>query len=288
MVRAIIYALGTAALIFIAEVAYAQCHPSPTSNEARLLSFFATPLAFSADAVAIEPLTASRGRVRLSFESAYVPSPSAERQRTEYCYTGKVQHTSLTSFFGRPRVAIALPAGAGLELSYLPPVKLSEATPNLFGAALWITREVRGTLALTARTHLTRGTVHGPITCPKDGIQQTDPSQPCYGTAPSDDEFQPNMFGVELIASAPWRAGSRVRWHGGIGVNALRPRFQVDFSDLLGGRDQTSIEVNLTRVTALLGASVRVSERCHVATQGYASFGDTGTIRGTVGCALVK
>jgi len=269
-----------------AQVTWAQCRPPANSHEAKLLAFYGVPLVFSADPIAIAP---DRPRLSVSLEGAYVPTPSATLQHTETCYTGRVQHTNLTSFFGRPRLAVSLPGGFGLEASYLPPIKVSDATPNLRSFALWYTYSLRDAVALTLRAHTTRGTVHGPITCPKGSLQQSDPNGACYSNTPSDDEFRPNQSGGELLASiAPWGRDARVQLNAGVGVNALRPRFQVGFSDLSGGTDHTAIAVNLTRVTGLLGATVKLNDRCHVATQGYTSFGDATTVRGLIGCALVR
>ena len=278
---AIVSAMG----VLAAAPAGAQCRPPRNSHEARLLAFYSVPLVFTADPGAIGE---SPARLRISAEGAYVPTASATLQRTDYCYTGRAEHTGLTSFFGRPRIAIGLPANAGVELSYLPPVTVADATPSLLSAAAWITRRVTPALALTARAHFTTGTVRGPITCPSDALQQSDPNAPCYGTSPSRDEFRPRIYGGELIASfVPAGATSRIRVFGGLGANALAPRFRVGFSDLLGGTDHTSIAVNMARATALGGIVVRLTRRCDVSGEGYVSFTDSGTLRTMIGCAAL-
>lgn len=264
-------------------VATAQCRPPKNSNEAKLLAFYGMPIVLSADPTSVT----SNGALHLSMEGAYVPNAPASIQRTENCYTGHVEHTSLAKFFGRPRLALTFANGLGAEVSYLPPVKIADAKPDLFSAAAWLTRPLTSVVQMTARLHMTRGNVHGAITCPKDGLQQSDPATPCYGTDPSDDEFRPDMYGGELVASMT-PSSSRFTAQAGLGMNFLRPRFAVDFSDLLGGRDRTRIEVNLTRMTGLLGAAWRVTNRCQVATQGYASFGDGATVRAYLGCDLLS
>jgi hypothetical protein len=241
------------------------------------------PIVLSADPTSVT----STGTLHLSMEGAYVPNAPASIQRTENCYTGHVENTSLAKFFGRPRLALTFANGFGAEVSYLPPVKIADATPNLFGAAAWLTRPLMDAVQMTARLHVTRGTVHGPITCPESGLEQSDPAAPCYGTDPSDDEFRPDMYGGELVASMT-PSNSRFTAQAGLGVNLLRPRFTVDFTDLLGGRDRTRIEVNLTRMTGLLGATWRFTNRCQAATQGYASFGDGATVRAYLGCDLLS
>src|SRR5687767_68542 len=59
------------------------CEPPKESNEAELLAFFATPIAFSPGGMldGLRP-----GQVRFGFEAAYVPSPSREMQQPEACY----------------------------------------------------------------------------------------------------------------------------------------------------------------------------------------------------------
>lgn len=274
-----------ALLVLAPTVVRAQCHPPANSHEARLLAFFSVPIAFSADPAAIEQ---PQGTVRLAFEGALVPQPSATLQHTEYCYTGRAENTGLTRFFGRPRLSLSLPGGAGVEVSYLPPVTVEDATPNLFAAAAWIARPVAYGATLALRAHVTHGTVRGPITCPSSALQQSDPNGSCYGTSPSRDEFSPTIFGAELVGMSQPFAQGRVRANLGVGVNVLRPHFRVGFSDLLGGVDHTTIDVNLVRGVALAGLDVRAGSRCTASAQGYASFTDAATVRAIVGCALLR
>lgn len=275
--------IAGALMCLSASVAQGQCRPPKDSHEARLLAFYSVPIAFSADPGAV---SLSSGTVRLAVEGAFVPTAPATLQQTDYCYTGKAENTGLTEFFGRPRLAIGLPGGFGLEVSYLPPITIVSATPNIGSAALWFTRAINSSVLLTARASGTVGVVKGPITCPKSALQQSDPEAPCYGTRPSTDEFSPNMAGAELIASSNPVSASRLRFSGGVGLNELFPRFKVGFSDLLGGTDHTRITVNLTRITALAGVTLVVSRRCDASAQAFSSLSDATTVRATVGCAL--
>lgn len=288
-VRAVL--LAAAALLVAVPVsgywtsALAQCRPPRNSNEARLLAFYSVPVVFSADAAS---LVLPPGALRLSAEGALVPTPSATLQHTDYCYTGRAENTSLTRFFGRPRLAVGLPMGFGFEASYLPAITVASATPNLASAALWLTRPLTSTWQVTGRIHGTTGTVRGPITCPERALQQQDAQAPCYGTSPSVDEFRPDMAGAELILSMRPDAAARVRLSGGLGVNRLQPRFRVGFSDLSGGTDRTRIAVDLTRITALAGASMTLSHGCDVSAQAFTSLSDAATVRVSLGCLLIR
>jgi hypothetical protein len=268
---------------FTASTAWAQCRPPHNSNEAKLLAFYSVPIVFSADPAS---LSLPSGAIRLSVEGALVPAASAELQQTDYCYTGRAENTSLTRFFGRPRLAIGLPGGFGAEVSYLPSITVASATPNLGSGAIWLTRAVSSGMLLTGRLHGTVGTVKGPITCPENALQQDDSEAPCYGTAPSTDQFSPNMAGAELIASTNPASGQRLRFSAGIGANRLYPRFKVGFSDLSGGTDHTRIAVDLTRITGLAGATYILPHGCDVSAQAFNSFTDATTVRATLGCLL--
>jgi len=273
------------AIVALPCVARGQCRPPGNSHEARLLAFYSVPVVFVADPTTLA--IPSKPLVSIGVEGEYVPTPSAELQHTEFCYTGKAEHTSLTKFFGRPRLAVSLPSGVGAELSYLPPVTIAQATPNLFSAALWLTRTLRPGTNLTFRVNGTTGSIRGPITCPKEALQQQDPNAPCYGTAQSTDEFRPRMIGEEILLTRSL-ASSPFSFVAGIGMNELMPRFRVGFSDLSGGTDHTTIAVNLRRFTGLLGGSFRFTPRCSATAEGYASASDVATVRGLISCTPWK
>ena len=278
--------LSITALLFMGAPtrARAQCRPPNNSNEAKLLAFYAMPIVFGVDPSA---LMIAPGSVRVGVEAAFVPTAPATVQHTDFCYGGRVENTSLARVFGRPRVAIGLPSGFGLELSYLPPVTIETATPNLGSAAVWVTRTVRRTVALTLRAHATTGVVRGPITCPMSALQQNDPNGSCYGNMPSRDEFRPDMIGTEIImSSVSTDPAPRFRFTAALGENRLEPRFRVGFSDLNGVTDHTKIVVNLNRLTALAAATTQLWHPCALSTEAFQSFGDAGTVRAIISCMI--
>ena len=257
------------------------CTPSKESNEAKLLAFFATPIAFSPGGI-VENL--APWHVRVGFEASYVPSPSKEMQQPEACYSvKKTENTDLSPVFPRPRVAIGLPGGLMLEGSYLPPIKVADAKPNLGSVALsWPRRltgdEEHGSLSLLLRAHATMGKVEGPITCPEKALQTNDPSAACYGTAPSSDTYKPNMFGGE-VGMAKQAAGDRWGAYASTGVTWLRPRFQVGFQYLDAAYDDTKISVDLTRFALGAGAWYRVGAAAAVTGELYSVPADATTFR---------
>ena len=272
-------------LFFSGSVARAQlnytCTPPKESNEAKLLAFFATPIAFSPGGI-VQGLTP--WQVRVGFEASYVPSPSKEMQQPEACYTvKKTENTNLSPVFPRPRVTIGLPGGLLLEGSYLPPIKVADATPNLGSFALsWPHRlsgdDEHGSLSMLLRAHATMGKVEGAITCPEKDLQTDDPSAACYGTSESSDTYKPNMFGGE-VGLAKQSAGDRWGAYASTGVTWLRPRFEVGFQYLDGVYDDTKISVDLTRFALGAGAWYRLGAGTAVTGELYSVPADATTFR---------
>ena len=275
--------LVCAAFAMFSTPAFAQglCEPPESSNEAKLLAFFATPIAFSPGGL-VQGL--NPGQLRFAFEAAYVPSPSRSMQQPEACYgIKKTENTDLSPVFPRPRIAIGLPGGFLLEGSYLPPIKVADAEPNLGSVALSYPRRVsgnydRGSITILARGHATFGRVRGPITCPRDNLQRNDPEAACYGSLPSLDTYKPNMYGGELGVV---KEGAAERWgaYAMTGVTLLRPRFQVGFLYASGVYDNTKIEVDMTRYAVGGGAWYRVGVTAALTAEVYSVPEDATTFR---------
>src|SRR2546423_3216681 len=236
--------------------AAAQCKVSGESNEGKLLAFYTAPIVFS---MAGAPEVQTPGSIRIGGEGEYVPRPSAAIEQTGACFTQKSEHTSLSPVFGRPRITLGGPFGFALEAAYLPPVTIARATPNLFSVAIsqahhYALGPTRGT-TLMLRLHGTFGNVKGAITCPRSQLQQTSPSNPCYGTKPSKDTFHPDMFGGEgAVGFAPGDGG--LSFYGGLGVNRIDPHFQVGFTDGNGNLDMTQVELQNPETRAALFAGI--------------------------------
>lgn len=265
-------------LVGITARAEAQCRPPGNTHEARLLAFYEAPLVFS---FAGAPTRVGTGAVTLGAEAGNVPSPNAEIQRPEYCYQPHSEHTTLAPAFGRPRLTIGLPAGFALEASYLPPVPVGGATPNM--ASVAVSRPLSLTLGmrevtLALRAHATVGQVRGAITCPASALQTASATAPCYGAQPSRDTFYPSMVGAEgaLATQSP---GGRVSLFAGGGISWLRPRFRVGFTDARGNVDATEVAADLRRGSAFGGVTVRAADRLDISAEAYSVPQDVTTLR---------
>jgi hypothetical protein len=273
--------VGIAAALGGAVPAAAQCVPPANSNEARLLAFYEVPVAF---ATTNAPMVLSSGGVALTGELVGVPRPSRAMETTGFCYPSKQDQTHLAPVLPRLRLTVGLPAGFALEGSYLPPVTVDQAQPNLGSLALSYARRVRdpgpgvGGPAVTVelRAHGTLGRVRGPITCSRAALQQTDPAQPCYGTKPSEDAFYPNAVGGEGTVGA---TQGRLSLFAGAGYMALAPHFRVDFTSLGGATDRTLVEVDLNRGTLFGGLGVQILPALDAAAEVYSVPADLTTWR---------
>lgn len=255
-----------------------ECRPPKGSSEAKLLAFFAAPIAFSpaGHAERLAP-----GAVRLSFDITYVPKPAVSIRRSSVC-ENKGENTALSPVFPRPRLAVGLPGGFFLEGSYLPPITVLDATPNLGSVALGWTRTLSGSdegvgAWLTLRTHATFGKVKGPITCSSDALQSTAINQPCYGNTPSDDTYEPNMLGAEGMLG--WSGSGRFAGYVGAGYTSIKPRFQVNFTSLQGNLDNTKVLLDDSRIAAFAGGRYRVGGRINLTGELYSVPKDVTTVR---------
>jgi hypothetical protein len=253
--------------------AQGDCFPPKDSHEARTLAVASVPLAFSPLGA---PAAVSRPAIRLGLEGATVPSADSATRTATICRPGKgPEQTDFLFAIPRPRLDVLLPAGLGLEVSWIPPLRVAGVRANLFGLALG-GRVPLGRFTLGVRAHATVGLIRAPITCNTDAL--ADPASECFNGTRSDDHFHPNIFGADATLGVPV-AGGRFRPYAGGGVNLLHPRFQVNFTNSQGSTDNRKIEVNLARAVAFAGVSWLPRSGWEVAGELYASLADAVSAR---------
>lgn len=261
-------------LVAAATAAHAQCKVDKTSNEAKLLAYYAAPLVFSPSG-SLETMKA--GSIRLGFEVTAIPAPADRLRHTSKCFTPKEENSQLSPIFPRPHVAVGLGAGLFIEGMYLPPVTVLDATPNMASVALGYARNLTAKLGVAVRGHATFGNVKGPITCNKEALQNSNPDAACYGTDQSKDTYKPNIVGADaaIIASL----GPKISWYGGAGFASLKPRFTVGFQQLDGFYDHTLVVVDLTRFSLETGAAFLFRKALAVTAEVYSVPQDLTTVR---------
>lgn len=276
------YLVGLIALAGVGiPAARAQCRPGSNSNEAKLLAFYSVPIAFSAlDA----PNREAAWHIEIQGEVSPVPAADPSIDHASECYAASAkQHSRLTRVFARPRLLVSLPLGLAIEASYIPPIQVGDAHPHLGSAAISETAALHGfgpfgSSAIMLRVDGTIGHVRGPITCTRTALQQSAPDSACYGNNPSNDKFTPTMFGVEGVYGVKSRGG-RFEFFAGTGMEWLRPRFEVGFTNLDGVTDNTQVEVNLERWSVLGGATLHLPAGFAVTTEVYSVPKDVTTWR---------
>ena len=261
----------------VSTVSQAQtCKPGKESNEADLFAHYSVPLAYS---IGRGPSLQRPGTITFSLEGTYLPDPSDEIATPTTCRPGKgPENTGILPGFIRPRVEFALVHGTFIEVSWDPPIRVKGVKPNLWGFALGRSTLINHSTLLTGRIHALIGSIHAPFTCPESALD--DPASECFDGKESDDKYAPNIFGVEL--GLGWALmGGRFRPYIGTGYNILHPRFQVNFTRADGSVDHQKVEVNMSRLVAMGGATFLFSERFSISSEVYSAPSDavTGRVR---------
>jgi hypothetical protein len=127
-----------------------------------------------------------------------------------------------------------------------------------------------------ARAHATFGLIRAAITCPEEELQNA--GSECFQGTRSDDRYHPTTIGLEGVLGWPL-GGGRVRPFVGAGLNLLRPRFQVNFTNQFGELDDTKIRVNLTRGALFGGATWAAAPGLGLSGEIYGAPGDAVTGR---------
>jgi hypothetical protein len=253
---------------------HAQCVVDKSSNEAKLLAYYAAPLAFSPSG-SLGVMKA--GAIRLGFEVTLIPAPGDDLRRTHICFLPKEEDSQLSPVFPRPHLTVGLGQGFFAEGMYLPPVTIMDATPNMVSLALGYARGLSARTGVALRAHTTFGKVKGPITCNQQALQSTNANGACYGDHPSEDTYKPNIVGGE--AALTFQASEKLKGYLGAGISSLKPRFQVGFQPRNTTFDNTQVIVDLTRVSLELGGAYHVTPKIALAAEVYSVPRDLTTVR---------
>lgn len=249
------------------------------SHEAEIFRIRGASTAFGR---AISPVSPRQGAMFAMLEVATLPDIDASTATPTYCRPGKpAENVNLMAFLPRPRVIFGLADGFTVEASWIPPITLNDVKANILSVALGRAVPVAVGL-ISIRGHATFGEIRAPISCTEAQIA-ADPLAPgateCAGGAePSSDHYKPNGYGADLTYGWP-AAGGRVRPYIGAGVNFLRPRFQVDFTDRFAVKQDQKVEGNFTRPAAFAGATWIPSARLSLTGEFYTDPGTAWVAR---------
>ena len=253
--------------------------------EGRLMGYYSAALAYSPAGAPIggEPWTASAG-----LELTYIP-PLPRLHRTSG--GTKTQNTNLAPILPRPRLTLALPGGARLEASWVPPIPTFDLTANLWGAALAL--PVTSVLGLTVSPRLAAsgGRVTGAITC-NEQLRANGGGDSIYfryicHDRRSEDHFEPTALAGEVIGHRPIAGGALVPY-AGIGARAEHTRLDVGVIEVDGGRDPDHpiLEMRVARGYAFGGVTWMPGSRALVNGELFWAPGSLVTVRVGAGLRL--
>ena len=257
----------------------------PGAPEAKLMLYYSSAVAFS-PLGALVTWGSAPSRFEAAVELSYLPPLSAE-QRT--AGSDKPESTNLAPLFARPRIGARLPGDIGLELSWIPPVRVFDVKANLFAGA--ISRSFNGPsgIRIVPRASFLTGRVEGPITCNREtgtkgsAALATYFTYVCYGND-SRDFFEPRHVSGEVLVT---RASVGGRWqpYASAGARAERTRFDIGVIRADGTRDfdEPILEVKATRGYGTIGTSWLGIRRTRLATELYYAPGSTLTVRALAG-----
>jgi hypothetical protein len=241
--------------------AQGDCFPATDSHEAKTFAILSTPIAFTAAAGGGHGLS-------LGIEAASIPEVPRDLATPTTCRPGKgPENTNPLPGLVRLRVEFEV-TGWRLSAGWIPPLRASGVKANLVGIGVGRSFALPRAWRVEPRVHAVMGTLHAPVTCSDEAI--VDPASECLGGQRSDDRWRPGIVGVEVIAS---HTGDRLTPHLGVGYTVLRPRFQVDFTNAQGETDNRRVEVDLSRVALLAGATIAAGP-LRFTGEGYYTIGD--------------
>lgn len=271
--RAAIALPAVASLLLAAAAAAQVCDPGDGSNEARTMAILSVPLAFSRATAPVSPVR----RFVFALEAATLPNVPDDIATPTICRPGKgPENVNEVPGIVRPRVAVSLGSGFIVEGGWVPPVAIKGYKANLFSfGAGWI-RALSPTFTLGLRGFTTLGDIGGPITCDQAALE--DPASECFNGEESDDQFKPNLIGADVSVGATL-AGGQLRPYGGLGYTHSRPRFQVNFTNAVGGVDTTRVEANLDRLALFGGLSWVPGKGWDLSGEVYSTPADAVTLR---------
>jgi hypothetical protein len=196
------------------------------------MAFYAAALATSAvgSAAADTPWSVGAG-----LEFSYIPRLNREQRTAGF---DKPESSNLSPVLPRLRVALSTPGDVRVEVGWLPPVEVFDASAHLYSIAL--SRAFPNSrLVLAPRVAASGGRARGSITCNEALLHGTSSEQVYYRAVchlrESDDHFEPRQLSAELIISRNTRRS--IMPFASVGIRHDDVRFDIGVLRSDGTRD---------------------------------------------------
>lgn len=264
--------------------AQGSCVAVPGSPEAQTMGTKSVAIAFTPTR---GPSRMPLGRVELGLGILTVPEVDEDSMAPTTCGSGEsLSNTNQLVVAAQPRIRVGLGGGFAAEAGWIPPIPISGVSANIFGiGADWSTKPMGGVLVANLSLNAAFGTVHGSFTCDENDV--LNPANSCFEGTPSDDSFNPAVYGADLTLGASLSEGT-VRPYLGGGYTRLMPRFQVNFTNRLGILDDNRVEANLNAAAIFGGLTWDLARRWSVTGQFYTLVTYGSSVSLTVRAALGK
>jgi hypothetical protein len=209
------------------------------------------------------------GQFEISIEYGQIPSLSEEERRVGFNGT-KVEDLNRTSYLVRPVVTVGIGKGLELSASYLPPVELDGAEPNIFTLTLARPVVEQDDWRLGLRLVSQFGSVKGDFTCSRRMVDAgDDPVENPFGCeAPSKDEH--SFVSVGLEVSTAWALGAEGSWepHFALAYYHMDLEFQVN-AMYSGIEDRKRLKTSGGIWTATAGLTYRMSPKWKLTAEAF-------------------
>ena len=240
------------------------------------MAFYAAALATSAvgSAAADAPWGVTAG-----LEFSYIPRLDREQRTAGF---DKPESSNLSPVIPRIRVALSTPRDFRVEVGWLPPVEVFDASAHLYSIALSRAFST-SMLVLAPRVTASAGRARGSITCNEALLRGTSSEQVyyravCHGRQ-SDDHFEPRQLSAELIVSR--NARTSIVPFGSVGIRHDDVRFDIGVLRSDGTRD-TDHPILVMRTTRPFVAGGAAWRRGRVATAAELYYAPGSLVTGRV------
>lgn len=264
--------------------AQSTCVAAPGSPEAQTMGTKSVAIAFTPTR---GPGHTTAGRVELGLGVLTVPEVNEDDLPPITCGSGEsLSNTNQLVVAAQPRIRVGLGSGFAAEAGWIPPIPISGVKANIIGlGADWSSKPMAGVLIANLSLNASFGSVHGSFTCSDEDV--LNPANSCYQGTPSDDSFNPAVYGADLTLGGTFNKGT-VRPYLGGGYTRLMPRFQVNFTNRLGILDDNRVEANLNAAAIFGGLTWELARRWSVTGQFYTLVSYGSSVSFTVRAALGK
>ena len=215
------------------------------------------------------PRALAPGEIEVGFEGGWVASLDEAEQRVGFNGT-KHEDLNRTSVFGRPRIRFGLPNAFSVGVSWVPPVEVGGAEPNLWSVDVARPFQIADRHRIGARIFALDGSIEADFTCDRATVAAgDDPLRNPFGCQEvSRDEQEMRSTGFEVSWAREPREGGRWEPHVAVATAEMDLNFQIN-ARYGGIVDRIRLEAEGTTVSVMAGLTYFGSDRWRVTGEAF-------------------